>query len=72
MERRRGRRSKVVEYGAEKIVDPLLAEGKTYKEVAEAFEDATGEKIALASVGAAQQPFARGHQKDQAGGSHGG
>ena len=63
MERRRGRRSKVVEYGAEKIVDPLLAEGKTYKEVAEAFEDATGEKIALASVGARNNRLLEGIRK---------
>ncbi len=63
MERRRGRRSKVVEYGAEKIVDPLLAEGKTYKEVAEAFEEATGEKIALGSVHARNNRLLEGIRK---------
>lgn len=51
MERKAGRRSKVVEYGAEKVVDPLLFEGKkTYQEVARAFEEATGEPISLAAV----------------------
>lgn len=50
MERKRGRRSKVVEYGAEKVVDPLLAEGKTYREVARAFREATGESISLSAL----------------------
>ena len=50
MERRRGRKSKVEEYGAEKIVDPLLAEGRSYRAVAEAFEKATGEPLSISSV----------------------
>lgn len=50
MERRRGRRSKVEKFGAEKIVDPLLVEGKSYREVADAFEKATGEPLSISSV----------------------
>ena len=50
MERRRGRKSKIEIHGAENIVDPLLAEGKTYKEVAEAFEKETGERLHISSV----------------------
>ena len=63
MERRRGRKSKIEIYGAEKVVDPLLAEGKTYKEVAEAFEKATGEKITLGSVGARNNRLLEGIRK---------
>ncbi len=50
MERRRGRRAKIERYDAEKFVDPMLAEGKTYKEVARAFENATGEPLQISSV----------------------
>ena len=50
MERRRGRKSKVEEYGAEKVVDPLLVQGKSYRQVAEAFEKATGEPLSISSV----------------------
>ena len=63
MERRRGRRSKVEEYGAEKVVDPMLAEGKTYEEVAEAFEKATGEKIGLCSIGRRNNRLLEGIRK---------
>ena len=63
MERRRGRRSKVVEYGAEKVVDTMLAEGKTYQEVAEAFEKETGEKIGLGSIGARNNRLLEGIRK---------
>ncbi len=63
MERRRGRRSKIEEYGAEKVVDPMLAEGKTYREVAEAFEEATGEKIGLRSVGLRNNRLLEGIRK---------
>ncbi len=51
MDRRRGPRSKIVAHEAEELVDPMLAEGKSYREVAEAFADATGETIAVSSVG---------------------
>ena len=63
MERRRGRKSKIEIYGAGKIVDPLLAEGKTYQEVAEAFEEATGEKITLGSIGARNNRLLEGIRK---------
>ena len=63
MERRRGRKSKIEIYGAGNVVDPLLAEGKTYKEVAEAFEEATGEKIALGSIGARNNRLLEGIRK---------
>ena len=63
MERRRGRRSKVMEYGAEKVVDTMLVEGKTYQEVAEAFEKETGEKIALSSVGVRNNRLLEGIRK---------
>lgn len=63
MERRRGRKSKIEIYGAGKVVDPLLAEGKTYKEVAEAFEKETGEKITLGSIGARNNRLLEGIRK---------
>lgn len=63
MERRRGRKSKIEIYGAGKIVDPLLDEGKTYREVAEAFEKETGEKIALGSIGARNNRLLEGIRK---------
>lgn len=63
MERRRGRKSKIEIHGAENIVDPLLAEGKTYKEVAEAFEKETGEKITLGSIGARNNRLLEGIRK---------
>ena len=51
MKRKPGRRSKIVKYGAEEVIDPLLFEGKkTYEEVARAFQEATGETISLSAV----------------------
>ena len=63
MERRRGRKSKIEIYGAENIVDPMLAEGKTYKEVALAFENATGEPLPLACVGLRNKRLLEGIRK---------
>ena len=63
MERRRGRRSKIEIYGAGEIVDTMLAEGKTYEEVAEAFEKETGEKITLGSIGARNNRLLEGIRK---------
>lgn len=50
MERKRGRRSKIAEYGTEELVDSMLAAGKPYREVARAFEEATGESISISSM----------------------